>query len=783
MTTPYQEKRERLADPVATTGDQLYVICSQNGLFPTPWSTSHVQHELWGVWAHPIKLLDGFWFAIRNQNTRVMTWLLEADACRVYGSHTEFDYRVDTLRVTRRDFVPDGLAGLAVAITVQFPPGFADRLELIVLVRSDLRPAWLGEQVGMHDAPDRVVVAENQRHLRFSDENNPWVAVVGGSTTLQEVLLGEEAGVLQPTHGLGTTARLTYRFHTRTADTSVVTFYVAGSVAGENEALEAYAQLRTEGGSLWQQKEDRYAELAHHARLQSPDAHLDAAFYWSKVTGQMLARQTPNDGPSVNPSVSPSVGAGLPNYPWWFGIDTEYAILPMLQGGLFDLSKATLRLLKSVSEAHNATEPGRVIHELSTTGIVYNPGNLVETPAFTRAVYQTWCWTGDQDFLAEMYTFCKQGILGYTLGKCDPDGDLCGAGRSIIETLEMHADFECIDVASYTWEALNFLAAMAQAVGDTATVESATSKAAVLAARIRQEWWLAEAGLFADVRATVQEVDAALQRIDSLQSTPDWQWVAGQAAQAHRLFDAQLATRRSTDPTVDLPWLLRHWVVFCPMEVGVATPEQANRAFARLLSPEFCNEWGMYLHPERQEVMSINTGLLALALTRYGRIDDALRLTQQMAAALNRRTPGAISEALPDQWCFLQLWSNLGIISPLVEGVLGIEPQAGEQRLQVIPHLPNGWDTATLERFRVGDACFTVTVSRSTNQYCLTVTQNKGQDRYRLRLGFYLPATVAVVTVHLNGDDTPWRWESTLAGRRLCCETTGQAELVVTIAP
>jgi glycogen debranching enzyme len=777
MIPTYLEKRERLADPVATTGDQLYLICSQNGLFPTPWSTSHIPHELWGVWAHPIKLLDGFWFAIRNQTTGVMTWLLEADACRAYGSHTEFDYRVDTLRVTRRDFVPDGVTGLAVTITVQFPPGFADRLELIALVRSDLRPAWLGEQVGMHDAPDRVTVADNQRHLRFSDANNPWVVLVGGSTAIQEVLLGEEAGSIQPTVGTGASARLTFRFHTRTADTSVVTLYVAGAVAGESEAFDAYAQLRTEGGSLWQQKEDRYAELARHARLQSPDAHLDATFYWSKVTGQMLARKTPDYGPRV----SPSVGAGLPNYPWWFGIDTEYAILPMVQGGLFDLSKATLRLLKTVSEAHNPTEPGRVIHELLTTGIVYNPGNLVETPAFTRAVYQTWCWTGDRDFLEEMYPFCKQGILDYTLGQCDPDGDLCGAGRSIIETLEMHADFECIDVASYTWEALNFLADMARAVGDTATVEVATSKAAALADRIRNEWWLADAALFADVRATVQEVDAALQRIDSLESTPDWQWVAGQAAQAHRLFDEQLATRRSADPAVDLPWLLRHWVVFCPMEVGVATAEQATQSFARLLSPEFCNEWGMYLHPERQEVMSINTGLLALALTRYGRIDDALKLVQPMAAALNRRTPGAISEALPDQWCFLQLWSNLGIISPLVEGVLGIEPQAGEQRLQVMPHFPTGWDKVALERFQVGNACFTIDASRTDGEYRLTVTQNKGQDRYHLRLGFYLPPNAAVVAVRLNGDDVSWQWESTLAGRRLCCETTGQAELVVTI--
>lgn len=774
MSTTFIEKRERLADPVATAGDQLYVICSQNGLFPTPWSTSHVPHELWGVWAHPIKLLDGFWFALRNRATGVITWLLEADACRVYGSYTEFDYRIEPLRITRRDFVPDGMAGLAVTITVQTPPDFTDNLELVALVRSDLRPAWLGAEAGLQDAPDQVVVAENQRHLRFTDSANPWVVLVGGSTAIQEVRLGDGVGPLQPTTGQGATAQLVFRLHTRTEQSVVATLYVAGAMLDETAALEAYARLRTEYGILLQQKQDGYDRLATWGRLQSPDAALDQAFYWSKVTGQLLVRQTPAHGPGF--------GAGLPNYPWWFGIDTEYAVLPMLQAGLFDVTKSTLRLLKQVSEEHNQREPGRVIHELSTTGIVYNPGNLVETPAFTRAVYQTWCWTGDRAFLEEMYPFCKAGILDYTLGQCDPDGDLCGAGRSIIETLEMHADFECIDIASYTWEALTFLAAMAEVVGDGATVTVATEKATQLAAHIRQAWWLAEEGLFADVRATVPQVAAALQRIDSLQSEPHWPEIAPQAAQAHRLFDAQLSAHQASPPDVDLPWLLRHWVVLCPAEVGVATPEQAAQLFARLLSPEFCNEWGMYLHPERQEVMSINSGLLALALVRYGRIAEALSLVQAQVAALNKRMPGAISEALPDQWCFLQLWSALGVISPIVEGVLGIEPQAGHRQLQVIPHLPDQWPAVSLERLQVGESAFTVQVSQSPTTYQLRVTQSKGPV-YDLRLGFYLPEYLTVETVQVNDHPVSWRWEETNAGRRLVCETSGEANLVVTVAP
>jgi hypothetical protein len=163
---------------------------------------------------------------------------------------------------------------------------------------------------------------------------------------------------------------------------------------------------------------------------------------------------------------------------------------------------------------------------------------------------------------------------------------------------------------------------------------------------------------------------------------------------------------------IDLPWLLRHWVVMCPVEVGLATPAQADRVLDRLGSPEFGNEWGMYLHPERHDVMSINTGLLALANARYGRVDQAHEIVSKLVRAFSHRTPGAVAEALPGEWCFLQLWSNLGLVSPVVERFLGIEPRAADRVITIKPNLPAGWDWAEVRQLRVGDARFDIRVER-----------------------------------------------------------------------
>ena len=51
----------------AAAGMRAYVVGSMDGNFPPMgW---HIPGEMGGVWAHPIKLLDGYWFALNG------TWL------------------------------------------------------------------------------------------------------------------------------------------------------------------------------------------------------------------------------------------------------------------------------------------------------------------------------------------------------------------------------------------------------------------------------------------------------------------------------------------------------------------------------------------------------------------------------------------------------------------------------------------------------------------------------------------------------------------------------------
>jgi glycogen debranching enzyme len=703
-----QTKTHRLSDPIATCGDRIYVISSQNGLFPDSWG-GHVPQEMWGVWDHPIKLLDGYWFGI-SAGDASPHWFGEAALCRASLGWTEFEYHVGPLRIRRRDFVPDGTEGLVVTIEIQGNDAPQD-LRLHALVRSDLRPAWLGEEAGMSDGKDNATFDAQGRCL-FTDANNGWCCAVAADVAPVATQTGDDLWAVNRTSGKGTSAWMTFVPHPQPLPQGErgVKIFIAGSAQSQEDALKTLALLQSQHNEMIATKSALAEHISNTSEVITPDARLNEAMGWSKWLNQMFMRETP---------LGRGVGAGLPEYPWWFGIDTEYAVLPMLQSGQFEMVRDTLRLLKDQSELRNPDEPGRVIHEMSTTGVIFNEGNLVETPAFTRAVHDYFLWTGDLDFVREMYPFCKRGMLDYTLGKCDPDGDLCASGRSIIETLEMHAGFEVIDVAAYTYDALVCLQDMATALGDVIDLANLINQ---LGKRIRDEWWLEEEGVFADVRASVEHVEQVLSHLE--QQSREQSWLLDQQKQvktARDLFTPYLQKHAGAPRNTDLPWLLRHWVVMCPLEVGIATPAQAERTLQRLMSDEFCNELGMYLHPQRHDVMSINTGMLALCAARYGHMDDALNLVSKLVKAFGYRTPGAVCEALPDQWCFIQLWSNLGLVSPIVEGFLGVQPRAHERTLRITPNLPPAWDHIEVKRLRVGEVFFDIRMARNGEAYRVEV--------------------------------------------------------------
>ena len=163
-------KAERLTDPYVTAGDRAYLIGAQDGGFPDlGW---HVHGEMGGLWAHPIKLLDGFWLQIDGRP-------LESAAIFVSGPFwSAHEYTLpDGLSVERRQFVPDGEAALVVRYTFRSP--VARILDLRWLARSDLQGVWLSSMDGLSDGYDHATFDATLGAWAWRDDCNPWYVVAG----------------------------------------------------------------------------------------------------------------------------------------------------------------------------------------------------------------------------------------------------------------------------------------------------------------------------------------------------------------------------------------------------------------------------------------------------------------------------------------------------------------------------------------------------------------------------------------------------------------------------
>ena len=216
---------------------------------------------------------------------------------------------------------------------------------------------------------------------------------------------------------MGVTAASRYAVSVGPASSSTLTFVVAGSDSGKDAALDAYAYLAEHHASLLAEKQARYAGILHRARVSIPDKRLQDVYDWVKVNNEWLVREVPGMGRGI--------GAGLAEYPWWFGTDASYSLQAVAAMGNFELAKQTLRLLRDQSLKANGN--GRIIHEVTTNGGIVNHGNTQETSQFIATVGTVVAWSGDLAFAREMSPAMQQG-LHWLLDDMDRNRDMWPEG-------------------------------------------------------------------------------------------------------------------------------------------------------------------------------------------------------------------------------------------------------------------------------------------------------------------------------------------------------------------
>jgi glycogen debranching enzyme len=717
-------RTEYLNSPYVTAGDRVYMVGHQDGSFPPlGW---HVPGEMGGIWDHPIKLMDGFTnsVSVGDQGS-----CLEADTFINYPFANQHIYSPmydGHLLMERFQFAPDGKEAVHLEYTFRNNHPSEDiSLEFCWTGYSDLRPVWLGERSGMEDGTDVSTWLEELNAWSVKDSLNDWY-VVFGSDLKPESHSTANGSCSSESPGKGTQANLYYDLLIPAGGTVRLAITIAGSYHSLDQARQTFREVSGNAAELLLQKQDRYRTLAGHSKLTVPDQDIQKAFEWVKYNTDWLIREVPEIGRGL--------GAGIPDYPWWFGVDSEYTLQGALAVGRYDLVYATIELLHKLSEQTNGN--GRIIHEASTNGVVFNPGNINETPQFASLIWKVYEWTGDRAFLEKYYPTVKQG-LDWLPAANDADGNLLPDGFGMMEIHGLNS--EMIDVAAYTQRAFSDAAKMARIMEENDLAEAYAQKAEKLRDIINTDFWVPEYQSYADFIGTARQalhlIDDAIVRADTLNKP----WAVEELEAAKARVSAYPAERKQG-------FVLHHnWVVNTPMEMGIADTAKALAALET--GSRFVNPFGVFVTGiDRDDtagkdegsfaagkkvfnytgaVMTLPTGVQAVAENNYGRPDRALDYLRRMTRTFGYALPGSIYEVSPDFGMMTQAWNLYSYAVPIVTQFFGIRPRAYEQTVRIQPQMPEEWPSAGLEQLIIGDNEISVSYEQMEDGLYLRIQQTQ----------------------------------------------------------
>jgi len=720
-------KEAYLKSPFVTAGNRVYLVGHQDGSFPElGW---HIANEMGGLWDHPIKLMDGF--SIELSKGELTMALNKADSFTNYpfANKHNYHFKEQKLAVERWQFVPDDIEGILVQLVLKNEADSPQQLDVSFEGYADLRPTWLGERTGMVDGPDQGIYNEATDTWIVKDSLNPWFVIFGANMPSKAHNANSSSY-----GGKGKGGSLSYPISLSPKESKTIQFVIAGSCVSETAALNTYETLQAQWLTLFKDKQSRYVQLANRSKLTIPDKHMQQTFKWLKYNSDWLVRTVPEIGTGIT--------AGIPDYPWWFGVDSEYALKGYMAVGQTNAVYNTIALLDSLSEVTNGN--GRIVHEVSTNGAVFNEGNINETPQFASLIWEVYQWNGDKAFLERYFPTIKKG-LEWLMREKDANGNGFPDGFGM---MEIHGlDSEMVDVAVYTQRAFADAALMACELGNKALATSYQETADKLRTRINLEFWSEEFGSYADFIGTDQQalslIEDAIIRADTLNKP----W----AVQELKNTKKAILANPSASPR---PFVLHHnWVVNTPLEMKMADTDKALRALKT--AETFVNPFGVFVTGiDRDDsagsddgsfkgskvfsytgaVMTLPTGVQAIAENNYGRPNQALNYLQRMSRTFSFALPGSMYEVSPDYGMMTQAWNIYSFAIPIVQQFFGIQPQAAIKKVVITPQMPQAWPTASLENVQIADNAVSVFYDAADEIIKIKITQENPDWEIQLRI-------------------------------------------------
>jgi glycogen debranching enzyme len=399
--------------------------------------------------------------------------------------------------------------------------------------------------------------------------------------------------------------------------------------------------------------------------------------------------------------------AGLPWFMAPFGRDS---LIVSLQNILVypEFARGSLDILgrwqSHTRDEYRDAEPGKIMHELRYGELAHfkliphTPyyGTADATPLYLITLHAAWRATGDHALL-EKYRAVAEGCLAWIDNDGDRDGDGLqeyqtrspvgyenmawkDAGDSMVydDGTPVKGPKALCELQGYVYDAWVRMAEVFDALEEPDRAAELRAKAAALFRKFNETFWDERTGFYAYM------LDGEKRQVLTVASNP-----------GHLLWS------------------------------GIVPPDRAARVVARLMQPDMNSGWGIRTlsadHPafnpysyQNGSVWPHDNSLIALGFKRYGFVREANHVAHDISAAASYFLMNQLPELyagvqrdganFPVQYLGAnvpQAWAA-GSCFALLQAILGIQPDAPNDRLFVDPQLPDWLPDVTLRDLRLG---------------------------------------------------------------------------------
>jgi glycogen debranching enzyme len=641
------------------------------------------------LWVHPLKLGTDFLLdfkipdyvePVRGRDV-ARTVVVRPELTTIVYSHATFTVRQHILAPVKEP-------GLIVLLDVQtFRP-----LEIIVSFKSVLQYAWpgsLGGQYTFWDADERAFIQSESLRQHNGVIGSPWASTASA----------------HPAHAQpDVPSSFVIPVDTARAANEFIPIAVTAAMAPRDTVLGRYRALIANAARLYEDKRAHVTKLLDETTsIDSPNDSLDLAFQWAKVN---LAEQftcNPDLGCGLVAGWGPSGSSARPGFGWFFGGDAAINSFAMDATGLWEEVAAGLRFLAEYQDQRGGVNDGKIPHEISQsaahipwfTDFPYTYYHADTTPYWIVAAWRYWRASGDNGWLAAHWPNVQRAYAWCLTTETDGDGIIenTTGGLGAIELGALgegiHQD---IYLAAVWIKALEAVTEMGWHMGDDQLAMEAESIRDRASSTLNDGYWREEDGHHA---------------FGILQSgqTNDNLTVWPATAAAFALLDAPRAestlTKLAAD-SISADWGARILSTGSPLY----DPMHYNNGAVWPFVTGFVS-WGQYSYRR--------------PWAGFPLVDAVAQLTFDWSRGrhpelMSGRYYRPLDAAVPQQF-----FATSMLVTPLMAGLVGWDPDAPQGRATLAPQLPPRWDRFTASGLRVGDTRIAAAFEQRPGEFAATI--------------------------------------------------------------